>query len=311
MKLILLMLMTLASRGRAADFIGVTSNVNLPNELVTLHTEGETVNKTELANLGFWKGNSAAYSTKRNELFIMTRESTTTMAMTIIGYDAKTGKPTGTKVPIADKKLSSFYALFYDDVEDDLKCILMENATAAYSVNISTGEYKLLATLKPKSAEFELGASSFDQATGTLYQLQAAVGFLDLFAVDTRSMKPTATKIRTSLTINQYFMSPVFSVSHGKLFGFSSMNELGSIDPATGKHEKIGAPVAKGNVDFSSNHVALDDAAGVIYTTVSPDDRLQSTSVALSHFMGVSVETGKVVLKKATASPLMYLHLVA
>lgn len=52
---------------------------------------------------------------------------------------------------------------------------------------------------------------------------------------------------------------------HQCLFGFLGDNTLASLDPATGRIQKIGRPVAHGDLDVSSNHIALDDAAGIVY----------------------------------------------
>ena len=308
----------------AADFIAGTSNMQLPNALVSVHADGQNVTTSKLAPLQLEETNTAAFSAKRRVLYVMIRESNTEMALTIVGYDT-TGKVVH-KVPMVDKSLGSFYAIFFDDEQDDIKCILFENATAAFSVDVDTGIHKHQADLKPENAAFEISGSSFDQTTGKLYQLEAVLGIISLYTVDTRSASPSVSRQVTHLTAGVNFYSAVFSPSAGKMLGFRDDNKLAAIDVNTGAVTNIGRPVAKGTVDFSSNHVALDDAAGVVYTTITPDSAAAAAAAAaagsgsgsgsvglglgLTHFIGVNVTTGAVVLKHLVASPLMFLHFV-
>ena len=140
--------------------------------------------------------------------------------------------------------------------------------------------------------------------------------------VDTWSTSPTVTTVRTSMTADDYFNSPVWSHSFGCFYGFLGNNALASLDPATGKHKQLGKPVVDGAVDFSMNHVAYDDKTGMIFTTIVPDDGSRSSKGGQPHLQSEGAKaigkhflvvryTGELVFKGAAADPLMYLRVVS
>ena len=95
------------------------------------------------------------------------------------------------KVALADTTIASLYSAFYDDVTNTIKCVLMTNNTAVYTIDIDTGIAEHLVDLNPQSASLELTGSSFDQSTGIHYQLLLVAGIDQvLYSVNTRS--PTA-----------------------------------------------------------------------------------------------------------------------
>jgi hypothetical protein len=104
------------------------------------------------------------------------------------------------------------------------------------------------------------------------------------------------------------------------IVGFLSDNRLAHMNVSDGRITAVGLPVAAGTVDFSAWHAALDDAAGVLYTSMVPDSGTgveNAMGGGARHveevgkwFIGVDIHTGKVVLKVHTPDELMYLHLV-
>ena len=76
----------------------------------------------------------------------MTRETQNT-SLTIVGYDASTGKQSSA-VPVSDTGLRSFYGLNYDSELSRFVCILFKNeTTAVYTMDSATGIYEYVTDL--------------------------------------------------------------------------------------------------------------------------------------------------------------------
>ena len=85
----------------------------------------------------------------------------------------------------------------FDDVDDNIKCVFMENNTGVFSVDVDTGRSKHIADLDPQSASLELTGSAFDSATGNFYQLMLVGLFQVLYKVKEKTGSAIAVCTRT------------------------------------------------------------------------------------------------------------------